>query len=266
MIGVAPPPGAARLRALLAPWDGLAGREDACEESTAGTFAHRGHPIRIPRYRFVGPAAGHDLIRLGLFAGVHGNEPAGCLALAQFAAGVSAEPQRAVGYELLFYPACNPVGLEAATRENGQGKDLNREFWRGSPEPEIAILEAELQTQRFDGIITLHTDDTSEGLYGYAHGRLLNEALLKPALAAAARVIPRDGRAQIDGFAARESVIRDCFPGVLAAPPDRRPRPFDLIFETPGHAALDLQARAAAAALDTILAEYRGFIAYGQDL
>ncbi len=252
------------LRSLLAPFAGPGA--GALEAAAAGSFAHDGRTYCIPRYRFVGPDAGHERIRLGLFAGVHGDEPAGCLAAAQFAAALGAEPSRAAGYDLTFFPACNPVGLEAGTRENGRGKDLNREFWQGSPEPEVAILEAELRAHRFDGIITLHTDDTSEGLYGYSHGRLLDEALLKPALAAAARILPCDPRERIDGFAARQSVIRDCFPGVLAACPAQRPQPFDLIFETPGREPLDLQARAAALALETILALYRQFIAYGQDL
>jgi hypothetical protein len=151
-------------------------------------------------------------------------------------------------------------------RENGNGLDLNREFWRGSTQPEIPILEGELRAGRFDGIITLHTDDTCEGLYGYAHGRVLNESLLKPALAAAERLLPRDRRDTIDGFAACESVIGDCFPGVLSAPPEQHPRPFDLIFETPGRAGLELQAGAAVAALDSVLAGYRSFIAYAQGL
>jgi len=257
---------ASRLAGLLGPWRELTGRAPSWAETIIGSFGHDGTVFRLPRYRWLGPAAAHEPIRLGIFAGVHGDEPAGCLALAEFAARLGAEPARAAGYELLLYPACNPAGLEAGTRGNGRGRDLNREFWRGSAEPEIAILEAELNAQPFDGLITLHTDDTSEGLYGYAHGRLLNEALLKPALAAAAQIIPRDGRERIDGFSAQDSVLRDCFPGVLCAPPQRRPQPFDLIFETPGHAPLGLQARAAAAALDAILAAYRGFIAYGQDL
>jgi sulfate/thiosulfate transport system permease protein len=217
------PPG--RLAGLLRPWHG---RVPAWEESIIGSFVHEGAVFPIPRYRFLGPSAGHEAIRLGLFAGVHGDEPAGTLALADFAAALATEAARAAGYELMLYPMCNPVGLDAGTRANGRGKDLNREFWRNSSEPEVAILEAELTAQRFDGIITLHTDDTSEGLYGYAHGRVLNEALLKPALAAAAQIIPRDGRNRIDGFSACEGVLRPAGSPTSALRPDfrdARPRP-----------------------------------------
>lgn len=220
----------------------------------------------IPRLAFVGPDAGHDPIRLGLFAGIHGDEPAGCAALVRFAAELAANPTRAAGYELMIYPVINPTGYERGTRANFAGKDLNREFWRQSAEPEVRLLEAELQLQQFAGIITLHADDTCEGVYGYAHGRTLNEALLKPALTAASRFLPLDGRAMIDGFAARDGLIHECFQCVLSAPPDQHPQPFDLIFETPAHAAFDLQVDATVAAVESIIAVYPGFISYAQDL
>jgi hypothetical protein len=167
---------------------------------------------------------------------------------------------------LWVYPLVNPTGFEAGTRENRAGRDLNREFWRGSREPEVRLLEAELRDRRFDGMVTLHADDTCDGLYGYARGRTLDETLLKPALQAAERVLPRDRRAVIDGFAARDGVIADCFGGVLSAPPEQKPRPFDLIFETPARAPFSNQVAAAVAALDSVLAQYRAFIAHAQFL
>jgi hypothetical protein len=143
---------------------------------------------------------------------------------------------------------------------------LNREFWRGSDQEEVQILERELRGHRFHGIVTLHADDTCNGVYGYAHGRVLNEALLRPALKACERVLARDARASIDGFAATEAILKDCFAGVLSAPQDQQPQPFDLIFETPALAPLSQQVDATVLALHSILGEYRKFIAYAQDL
>jgi murein peptide amidase A len=254
------------LRALLGPLLELA---EECVDvigSMAGTFTLDGRRYGIPRFLFAGPKAAHDPIRLGLFAGVHGDEPAGCEALARFLADLAGRPEVAAGYDLVIYPVCNPTGYEDGTRANRAGADLNREFWRSSPHPEVRILERELRAHRFHGLVTLHADDTCSGLYGYAHGRLLDEALLRPALAAAARFLPCDPRARIDGFTASESVLRDCFGGVLSAPPDQSPQPFDLIFETPALAPHDRQVEAAVAALHSILGEYRKFIAYAQDL
>jgi hypothetical protein len=231
-----------------------------------GTFTHEDGRHEIWCVRMSGAPAGHDPIKLGLFAGIHGDEPTGCAALVELVAALAANPQRICGYDLFIYPIVNPVGCERGTRVNHQGKDLNREFWRNSAEVEVRAMEAELRARQFHGIITLHTDDTSEGLYGYAHGRTLNESLLTPALEAARQFLPLDGRAVIDGFPARAGLICDCFTGVLAAPPDQRPQPFDLIFETPGTAPFDLQVSATVAALDSILRTYPGFIAYAQDL
>src|SRR5207247_2150836 len=95
-------------------------------------------------------------------------------------------PASAQGYELTVYPLCNPTGYEDDTRHNRAGCDLNREFWRGSSQPEVQIIEDELRERRFDGIITLQADDTSVGVRGYTQGRVLNENLLKPALRACA--------------------------------------------------------------------------------
>ncbi len=259
-------PASRDLRTLLGPLLELA---EECVDvigSMAGSFSLEGRRYGVPRFLFTGPEAAHDPIRLGLFAGIHGDEPAGCEALAHLLADLADNPEIAKGYDLVIYPVCNPTGYEDNTRFNRAGFDLNREFWRSSAQPEVRILERELRAHRFDGIVTLHADDTCNGLYGYAHGRVLNEALLRPALAAASHILPRDARANIDGFVATESILCDCFGGVLAAPPDQSPQPFDLIFETPALAPLDQQVDATVAALHSILGEYRKFIAYAQDI
>lgn len=255
------------LQLLLDRLDSLAGQGGALLRSrNTGGFVVDGVRYEVPRYVFSGPLAGQSPIRLGIFAGLHGDEPSGPESLVIFLSELLRDPSRARGYEIHIYPVTNPTGYEDNTRHNRAGKDLNREFWRNSAEPEVRMIEAELQTNRFYGIISLHADDTCTGLYGYAHDRLLNEALLRPALAASERILPRDQRPMIDGFFAKDGVINQCFCGVLAAPPDQRPQPFDVIFETPALEPLDVQAKAAAVALQTILDEYRGFIAQGQDL
>lgn len=255
-----------KLRRLYWPFLSLAEASPAVHGTVAGSFTRDGHRYTIPRFSFRGPSVGGTPIRLGLFALVHGDEPAGAQALEHLLARLVEQPELATGYELVCYPLCNPTGYEDGTRHCRGGADLNREFWRDSELPEIRILEHELSTQRFDGLIALHADDTCEGSYGYSHGRALDDALLRPALAAADRVLPRDRRTTIDGFAAREGVICDCFRGILAPPPEQGTRVFNLIFETPALAPLPDQVAANVAALEAILATYRGFIAYAPNL
>jgi hypothetical protein len=235
----------------------------ACEP---GRFDLAGQRHELPRYLFLGPQGGAEPMRIGLFAGVHGDEPATSFALLRFARWLEENPEIARGYCLFLYPVLNPTGFVDNTRHNRNGKDLNREFWRDSDQPEVRLLESELRAQTFQGLISLHTDDTSDGLYGYAHGALLTEHLLRPALAAAAQFLPRNQGEVIDGFRARDSIIYDSPEGVLRAPPELKPRPFEVILEAPYSAPQYLQESALAVALCSILGEYRKFIAHAQNL
>ncbi len=254
-----------KLRRLYWPFLSLA---ESCRNiigTVAGSFLSGDKRYTIPRFTVLGPAgAAHK--RIGVFALVHGDESAGSIALLQLLQTLSMEPGLATGYDIVTYPVCNPTGYEDGTRYNRDGFDLNREFWRDSRQPEVQILEEELRTQAFDGIIALHADDTCGGLYGYTQGRVLNENLLLPALQASSAVLPLDGRPTIDGFAAKEGLICDCFTGILAPPPEQKPRPFEIIFETPALALAELQAAATHLALLSILEHYREFMAYAQDL
>lgn len=92
------------------------------------------------------------------------------VALTRFINELERNPEIAKGYALFIYPICNPTGFEDNTRHARSGKDLNREFWTSSTQPEIRYLESEIWTHAFDGIITLHSDDTSDGLYAFVSG------------------------------------------------------------------------------------------------
>ncbi|MDX2187313.1 MAG: M14 family zinc carboxypeptidase [Opitutaceae bacterium] len=261
-----PPVISHHMRSLLGP---LLEQAEGCTDlivTMAGTFQAHGSTFAIPRIVFTGPEAEHEPIRVGVFATLHGDEPAGAHAVCEFVSELVADPTIATGYDLVLYPVCNPYGFEKGTRANWSGLDLNREFWKGSELPEIRTLETELRAHSFQGIIALHSDDTCEGVYGYAHGRVINESLLQPALERAAALIPHDARDLIDGFPAAKGILRDCFRGVLSAPPDQRPQPFDLIFETPANHNLESQVDATLSVLHSVLRDYRRFIAYAQDL
>ncbi len=255
------------LTTLLDAFQALAAQHPELLELTLGHVSgpsEGGGPLK--RYTWHGPRGGGDRLKLALFAGIHGDEPAGGWALFDFAAALLAQPKLGEGFEFVFYPCINPTGLECGTRCNAAGLDLNREFWRGSEQPEVRLIERELADEAFDGIVSLHADDTSPGLYGYARGRLLAEELLRPALAAAAEVLPTNHDPVIDGFRAEFGLIRDCFCGVLAAPPAQRPQPFEIIFETPALATLADQRAATVRALHSLTTTYRRFISYAAAL
>lgn len=230
-----------------------------------GQFPNSGSEYALPRCTFDGPNSS-DPIRIGIFAGIHGDEPAGTLAAVEFLRRISAKPDCAENYRLTVYPLCNPTGFEDGTRASRDGRDLNRCFWKNSDSPEVQIIERELREQHFAGLIQLHADDTSDGVYGFVRGHTLSENLLKPALAAAAKILPRNVNAQIDGFAAKDGIIYDVYEGILAAPAELQPPPFEIILETPHLAPMDLQVEALVAAMQTILDEYRQLIAFAANL
>jgi hypothetical protein len=229
-------------------------------------FELDGESYILPRYLFIGPKSGDAPIRIGIFAAIHGDEPEGAYAAVRFLRFLENYADLAAGYCLSVYPVCNPTGFEDNTRHSRRGKDLNREFWSKSAEPEVGLLQAELVSRSFHGIISLHVDDTSDGFYGIVGGATLTKHLIEPALKAADAFLPLDKRALIDGFPARQSVVRDTFPGVLSAPPIVRPRPFEIVLEAPKGRPTFLTECAFVAALQSILAGYRKFIAYAQNL
>lgn len=220
-------------------------------------FECAGQSYSVPRYLYQGPPGGGETIRLGIFATIHGDEPEGVLGLARLLEILERDREIAQGYALFIYPVCNPTGFEDNTRQNRLGVDLNRKFWQNSEHPEVRVIESEIWMQAFDGIITLHSDDTSNGLYGFVRGHVLSEALLRPALLEAGRFLPRNHGEVIDGFPARSSVITDGYPGMLQSTPGLEAPPFEITLETPQRAPLHRQVEALAAALKTILVEYR---------
>jgi murein peptide amidase A len=251
---------------LLAPLERIAATSSSLVSNHGAKFEICGESYQLPRYLFLGPEGGGDTMRIGVFAGVHGDEPEGVHALIRFLRLLDDEPELAKGYCLFAYPICNPTGFEDRTRHARSGLDPNREFWRGSSEPEVKLLESELVSHSFHGIISLHTDDGSHGFYGFAHGATLTRNLIEPALQAAEHFLPRNANDTIDGFRARNGIIRDGYQGVLRAPPSVRPRPFEITLETPQAPPSYLKEAAFVAALRIILARYRELIAYAPNL
>lgn len=212
------------------------------------------------------PRHGGETWKFAVFGGMHGDEEAGILASHELAEWAATQPEELRDFELHIYPVCNPSGRMVGTRHSMSGHDLNREFWVGSALPEVAYLEGELRREKYDGIISLHTDDESAGIYGYVSGALLSHQVLEPALEAAGRIIPRNPSPFIDGFAAERGIIKEGYFGVLSSPPEQRPQAMEIVFETPDYARMDLQVEASVIAVKTILAEYRTLQAFAANL
>jgi protein MpaA len=134
--------------------------------------------------------------RVYLSAGIHGDEPAGPLALLDLMErGVFDE--RAVWF---ICPLLNPVGFTKRTRENADGIDLNRDY-KALRSLEIQAHARWLQAQpNFDAALCLHEDWEATGYYLYE----LNPGQRRRGLAAeiltnVMNVCPIEPATQIDG-------------------------------------------------------------------
>jgi protein MpaA len=234
--------------------------------ATLGRWREEKGNYALEQYLFVGPRGGGDYFRVGIFAGIHGDEVAGVHASIRFLQLLAAQPEIARGYEVYVYPLCNPSGFEAGTRFSRSGRDLNREFWTGSRQLEVQFLERQIRILRFDGLISLHADDDSPGLYAFALGAQVTEHVVEPALAAAEKILPRNRDATIDNFVARNGLIHKGYPGMLCAAPEASPRPFEIVFETPHRADMEAQIEANLIFLRHAFEQYQQLRAVGQDL
>ncbi len=85
-----------------------------------GSFEVNRQKYCLPRFTFRGPNSS-DPIRIGVFAAIHGDEPAGAFAAARFLLELAKQPALAENFHLQVYPICNPTGFEDNTRQSRRG-------------------------------------------------------------------------------------------------------------------------------------------------
>ena len=254
------------IKELLLPLFVQVGTSDFLRADSLGFWRHGAERYWLPRFVFQRTQMIKPRIKVGIFAGLHGDEPASILGLIDFVKRLDENPMLGRDYQLWIYPFCNPTGYLDNTRHSRSGRDLNREFWKLSTEPEVGLIEQEIRRQQFDGIISLHSDDTSHGVYGFVRGATLTKHLLQPALAAAEAALPTNKESKIDGFHAVDGIIHTAYDGILSAPPEAHPAPFEIILETPQLAPMDLQRKAFVLALESIFSTYREMISFAANI
>lgn len=103
-----------------------------------------------------------------VMASIHGSEPAGTPLVHRLIDHLRHNPVLIEGRRIVLMPVANPDGLEAKTRENARGVDLNRNFMAAnrvdnntnglSPlsEPESRALAAVIQEYEPSRIVSIH--------------------------------------------------------------------------------------------------------------
>lgn len=142
--------------------------------------------------------------RFYVSAGIHGDEPAGPLAICELLRR-NEWPSCA---EIWLCPCLNPTAFPSNHRESASGVDLNRDY-RSMRSPEVRAHAAWLQAQpSFDCSICLHEDWEAHGFYVYELNPHNRPSLAADIVSAASRVCPVDLSALIDGREARNGIIR----------------------------------------------------------
>jgi protein MpaA len=251
---------------FLTPLNDLAKKSPSLLARHFGEISSGNEVWEIPRFLYIGAQGGDNPIRLGIFASINGDEPEGAYALAELIKTLEIAPELARGYCLFIYPICNPSGFEDGTRLSRNGHDLNQQFWKDPEAQEVVLLQRELYAHAFHGLITLKSDAKSSGMYGFVRGATLSRSLLEPALKAAEVVLPRNRASHIGQFKASHGIVRNRKAGILSDPGKLRPRPFEIILETPRAAPRYQQENALLVSVITILGEYRKMIAYAANI
>ncbi|HEX7863241.1 MAG TPA: hypothetical protein VF773_23130 [Verrucomicrobiae bacterium] len=253
-------------------WPLLAALDRACVDSVnllrkpLPSFEAGGNEFYISRYLFVGPRGGAEPIRVGLFTGLHGDEPEGTAALVEFALALEKSPELARNYFLFLYPMLNPSGFAALTRLTADGVNIANELWRNSTSVEVQQIQSEVWMHAFDGIVSLRTDASAEELRIEVGGPIFARHLFGNGLAHAQDILPQAIHSGPEALPRLKSALLEKPNELIRAAPGVKPRPFEIVLTIPGRAA-GLQQRAAVALLiQRALTDYRDFISYGANL
>lgn len=150
---------------------------------------------------------------LYISAGIHGDEPAGPLAVRK----LLQENRWPEKFNLWMCPCLNPTGFPQSSRENRHGWDLNRDY-RHMRTREVQTHVRWLKAvPDFDLALCLHEDWESQGFYLYELNPEGKPSLAQTMIDAAATVCPVDTSPVIEERPARGGIIR---PDYL---PDSRP-------------------------------------------
>ena len=142
--------------------------------------------------------------RLYLSTGIHGDEPAGPLAVRQ----LLQENRWPLNLDLWLCPCLNPAGFALNRRETPDGVDLNRQYLDPKA-PETVAHVAWLKRQPdFDLCLCLHEDWESNGFYIYELNPDDRPSLAPAMLERVAQICPIDHSELIEGRPAKNGIIR----------------------------------------------------------
>ena len=149
-----------------------------------------------------------------LSTGIHGDEPAGPLAVLR----LLEEDRWPVAANVFLCPCLNPTGFPHNRRENHHGKDLNRDYKHFDAAETRAHVAWLGRQPNFDLAFCLHEDWEANGFYLYELNPDARPSLAQRMIDAVAPVCPIDLAEVIEGRPARGGIIHP------SHDPDSRPQ------------------------------------------
>jgi protein MpaA len=146
----------------------------------------------------------HRAPRIYLSTGIHGDEPAGPLAMRQ----LLQENQWPSHLGLWLLPCLNPTGFALHRRENDEGLDLNRQYLHPEAQETVAHIAWLKRQPSFDLSLCLHEDWESHGFYVYELNPDNRPSLAEAIVNSVAEVCPIDRSELIEGRPAQNGIIR----------------------------------------------------------
>ncbi len=157
--------------------------------------------FRRPAFPGIRRSARHES-RIYISAGIHGDEPAGPLAIRQ----LLEEDQWPAEASLWVLPCLNPTGFAVNRRENAEGMDLNRQYLQPKAKETLAHIDWLKRQHNFDLCFCLHEDWEAQGFYVYELNPDGQPSLAEQIVARVSEVCPIDTSEIIEGRPANRAI------------------------------------------------------------
>lgn len=193
-------------------------------------------------------------------SGIHGDEPAGPLALLELVRSGLLSSQA----DWYICPILNPTGLAAGVRENADGVDLNRDYLKFNT-VEVQAHAKWLETVQADLAISLHEDWESTGFYYYEINQLEDKPeRYEHIVEAVTQHMPMEPMNLIDDHDVRLPgwIYHCCDADEPGHWPEaiylaKRGCPLSFTFETPSSVNLEIRVKSHVSAVNALLELYR---------
>jgi hypothetical protein len=208
----------------------------------------------IPRYIFVGDQPGESEIRLGIFAGLRGEDHVGAKAIVEFIDDLVAMPSLGSAFRIYAYPTVNPLSYTTGAPRKQTDRSVVNEAGGKAKFPQAYLIEREIFVVQFHGLVVIHTTDEPEGLQAAVYGANLHEALVSPILSSLRPLFPTTEIPALDSsfFFTADAVSKQ--------------KPFELALRIPRSGWNGLYSIGLRIALHTAVEQYRSYLAQANNI